>query len=253
MLTIDRNDPVVQELWQGSLDWAAWKTLLLFIFFVVCPPVWIYFTLSLGHKYNKIPIIKFMSFLTSHIHLMILLMLAGITPPFLVVRTTLNPYWYEWTLLVWLSGLLLSELTNPSDKSGLGWVKVTVLLFGIFGVALHLLGYAVERLYWPTLMYLRNQLFAVSFLLACVQILDFLSFHYLFGPWAIIIGNLMKDLARFLAVLAIFIFGFAMHIVALNQPFKNQTPEEVRAGQHNHKYVAPQYGLFSEGELPFLL
>lgn len=219
--------------------------MLLFFLFILCPPVWVYFTLSLGHKYNKIPIIKFMSYLTSHVYLMILLMLVGITPIYLVVRSTLIPYWYEWALLVWLSGLLLSELTNPSDKSGLGWIKLTVLLFGIFGVAAHLLGYIIDRPYWPTLMYLRNQLFAVSFLLACVQILDFLSFHYLFGPWAIIIGNLMKDLARFLAVLGIFVFGFSMHIVALNQPFKNQTPEEIRAGVQNHKYK----GIFSEGKL----
>lgn len=82
--------------------------------------------------------------------------------------------------------------------------------------------------YWPTLMYIRNQCFALSFLLACVQILDFLSFHHLFGPWAIIIGDLMKDLGRFLVVLAIFVFGFSMHIVALNQPFKNMSPEDVR-------------------------
>lgn len=233
-----------QELWQGSLNWASWKTILLFLLFILCPPVWIYFTLSLGHKYNKIPIIKFMSYLTSHVYLMILLMLVGITPIYLVVRPTLHPYWYEWALLVWLSGLLLSELTNPSDKSGLGWIKLTVLLFGIFGVAAHLLGYIIDRPYWPTLMYLRNQLLAMSFLFACVQILDFLSFHYLFGPWAIIIGNLMKDLARFLAVLGIFVFGFSMHIVALNQPFKNQTPEEIRAGVPNHKYK----GTFAEGK-----
>lgn len=80
--------------------------------------------------------------------------------------------------------------------------------------------------YWPTLLYCRNQCFALSFLLACVQILDFLSFHHLFGPWAIIIGDLMKDLGRFLVVLAIFVFGFSMHIVALNQPFR--TPAEIR-------------------------
>lgn len=45
---------------------------------------------------------------------------------------------------MWLSGLLLFELTNPSDKSGLGWVKLAVLLFGIFGVALHLLGKSIR-------------------------------------------------------------------------------------------------------------
>ncbi|XP_049790340.1 serine/threonine-protein phosphatase 6 regulatory ankyrin repeat subunit A [Schistocerca nitens] len=219
----------LQELWQGSLNWAAWRTMLLFVAFLVCPPVWIGFTLPLGHKYNKVPIIKFMSYLTSHMYLMLFLMLTGITPFYPVVRPKLIPYWYEWVLLVWLSGLLLFELTNPSDKSGLGWIKVAVLLFGIFGVAAHLAGMLfVPRIYWPTLMYIRNQLFAMSFLLACVQILDFLSFHHLFGPWAIIIGNLMKDLARFLAVLAIFVFGFSMNIVALNQPFKNYTPEQLQ-------------------------
>ncbi|CAH1122114.1 unnamed protein product [Ceutorhynchus assimilis] len=211
----------LQELWRGALNWAAWRTLLLFVLFIVCPPVWIAFTLPLGHKYYKVPIIKFMSYLTSHIYLMLFLLVVGITPPYPTInRTSMIPYWYEWILLVWLSGLLLFELTNPSDKSGLGWIKISVLLFSIFGVGTHLMGLLfVERRYWPTLMYCRNQLFALSFLLACVQILDFLSFHHLFGPWAIIIGNLMKDLARFLAVLAIFVFGFSMQFVALNQPF----------------------------------
>lgn len=99
--------------------------------------------------------------------------------------------------------------------------------------------------YWPTLMYCRNQCFALSFLLACVQILDFLSFHHLFGPWAIIIGDLMKDLGRFLVVLAIFVFGFSMHIVALNQPFKNYTPDDVRL--LNKRSRKTQY--FSDGKL----
>ncbi|XP_061930336.1 serine/threonine-protein phosphatase 6 regulatory ankyrin repeat subunit A isoform X6 [Apis cerana] len=214
----------LQELWQGSLNWNAFRTILLFVAFLVCPPVWVVFALPLGHKYNNVPIIKFMSYLTSHIYLMVFLLLVGIIPIYPVVRASLLPYWYEWCLLVMLSGLLLFELTNPSDKSGLGWIKLAVLLFGICGVAFHLMGFViVHRPYWPTLLYLRNQLFALSFLLACVQILDFLSFHHLFGPWAIIIGNLMKDLARFLAVLAIFVFGFSMHFVALNQAFETQS------------------------------
>ncbi|XP_011500154.1 PREDICTED: serine/threonine-protein phosphatase 6 regulatory ankyrin repeat subunit B-like [Ceratosolen solmsi marchali] len=215
----------LQELWRGSLNWNAFRTILLFIVFVICPPVWVVFALPLGHKYNNVPIIKFMSYLTSHIYLMVFLALVGIIPVYTVNRNPLIPYWYEWCLLVMLSGLLLFELTNPSDKSGLGWIKLAVLLFGIFGVAFHLLGYfnivSVDN--YGTLLYLRNQLFALSFLLACVQILDFLSFHHLFGPWAIIIGNLMKDLARFLAVLAIFVFGFSMHFVALNQAFKEKS------------------------------
>ncbi|KAF5306177.1 hypothetical protein FQR65_LT07453 [Abscondita terminalis] len=218
----------LQELWRGSLNWPAWRTVSLFFAFIICPPLWVALTLPLGHKYNKIPIIKFMSYLTSHVYLMLFLLIVGVTPPYAIVREKLIPYWYEWILLVWLSGLLLFELTNPSDKSGLGWIKISVLLFGIFGVGTHVLGFFITPNNWPTLMYCRNQLFALSFLLACVQILDFLSFHYLFGPWAIIIGNLMKDLARFLAVLAIFVFGFSMHFVALNQPFKNLSNSEVK-------------------------
>uniref|UniRef100_A0A6P7F814 Serine/threonine-protein phosphatase 6 regulatory ankyrin repeat subunit A isoform X2 n=1 Tax=Diabrotica virgifera virgifera TaxID=50390 RepID=A0A6P7F814_DIAVI len=218
----------LQELWRGALNWAAWRTLLLFVFFIICPPVWIAFTLPLGHKYYKVPIIKFMSYLTSHVYLMAFLLIVGITPPYPVLRKSLLPYSYEWILLVWLSGLLLFELTNPSDKSGLGWIKISVLLFSIFGVGVHLLAFVLDdKAHWPTMLYCRNQLFALSFVLACVQILDFLSFHHLFGPWAIIIGNLMKDLARFLAVLAIFVFGFSMQFVALNQPFANLTPSEL--------------------------
>ncbi|XP_058801376.1 serine/threonine-protein phosphatase 6 regulatory ankyrin repeat subunit A isoform X4 [Phymastichus coffea] len=220
----------LQELWRGSLNWNAFRTMLLFILFIICPPVWVVFALPLGHKYNSVPIIKFMSYLTSHIYLMVFLALVAIVPVYPVNRNPLVPYWYEWCLLVMLSGLLLFELTNPSDKSGLGWIKLAVLLFGIFGVAFHLLGYfgIVHIDNYGTLIYLRNQLFALSFLLACVQILDFLSFHHLFGPWAIIIGNLMKDLARFLAVLAIFVFGFSMFFVALNQAF-NTKQETVRS------------------------
>lgn len=186
-----------------------------------------------------------MSYLTSHIYLMILLALVAITPIYnSIFRDSLIPRWYEWMLLICLSGLLLFELTNPSDKSGLGWIKIAVLLCGMIGVATHVVGWIfVLPKYWPTLMYCRNQCFALSFLLACVQILDFLSFHHLFGPWAIIIGDLMKDLGRFLAVLAIFVFGFSMHIVALNQPFRNINKAE------DNKYARQaRKRLFSDGE-----
>lgn len=219
--------------------------MLLLVAFIVCPPVWIGFTFPMGHKFNKVPIIKFMSYLTSHIYLMTHLSIVGITPIYPVLRLSLVPYWYEIGLLIWLSGLLLFELTNPSDKSGLGSIKVLVLLLGMAGVGVHVVAFLfVSKEYWPTLVYCRNQCFALAFLLACVQILDFLSFHHLFGPWAIIIGDLLKDLARFLAVLAIFVFGFSMHIVALNQSFANFTPEDLRSFEKKNR----NRGYFSDGK-----
>ena len=59
----------------------------------------------------------------------------------------------------------------------------------------------------------------MSFLCCCIQILDFLSFHHLFGPWAIIIINLLVDTGKFIAVLFLFELGFSMLVLSMNQPF----------------------------------
>jgi hypothetical protein len=39
---------------------------------------------------------------------------------------------------------------------------------------------------------------------------------------------LLKDLARFMAVLAIFVFGFSMNMVSLNQPFQPPSSKGVQ-------------------------
>ena len=65
----------------------------------------------------------------------------------------------------------------------------------------------------------RNQMLAWSFLLGMVQILDFLKFHHMFGPWAIIISSLLVDLGKFMTVLCLFLIGFSMLITAMNTPF----------------------------------
>ena len=66
------------------------------------------------------------------------------------------------------------------------------------------------------------------------QILDFLAFHPIFGPWAIIIGECMKDVGKFFVVLryvpglyisspdlppSLFVFGYALACSVANQPF----------------------------------
>ena len=57
-------------------------------------------------------------------------------------------------------------------------------------------------------------------LLFCwIQILDFLAFHPLFGPWAIIIGECLLDVGKFVVVLSLFVFGYAMLGSSMNQPF----------------------------------
>lgn len=88
---------------------------------------------------------------------------------------------------------------------------------------MHLITFAVDVESWPVMIYIRNQFIALSFLCCCIQILDFLSFHHLFGPWAIIIISLLVDTGKFLAVLMLFEVGFSMLVVSMNQPYYAKT------------------------------
>ena len=80
------------------------------------------------------------------------------------------------------------------------------------------------------LLYIRNNFFAWALLLSFVQLLDLLSFHHLFGPWAIIIRDLMRDLMRFLVILLIFMVGFTLHLSALYQPVFPEEETQVGTG-----------------------
>ncbi|XP_069167057.1 serine/threonine-protein phosphatase 6 regulatory ankyrin repeat subunit B [Procambarus clarkii] len=219
--------PAVQrylyDVWMGSLDWPAWKMVMMFFAFLFLPPVWIFFSMPLGHMYNEVPIVKFIAYLVSHLYLLMLMIISVVTPLSPIwENTNLIPNWYEWLLLLWLSGNLVMELTNPGDIAGLGWIKVFVLVFSGLGILVHLVGffYLGDTELIPEMLYIRNNFLAIATLLASVQLLDFLSFHHLFGPWAVIIGKLMVDLGRFLVILAIFVFGFSMYVAAIYNPIR---------------------------------
>ncbi|GMT29822.1 hypothetical protein PFISCL1PPCAC_21119, partial [Pristionchus fissidentatus] len=71
-----------------------------------------------------------------------------------------------------------------------------------------------------------NQLFAFALLFAFVEFLDFLTVHHLFGPWAIIIRDLMYDLTRFLVILMLFVAGFTLHVTSIFQPAYQPVDED---------------------------
>ncbi|XP_022089542.1 serine/threonine-protein phosphatase 6 regulatory ankyrin repeat subunit B-like isoform X2 [Acanthaster planci] len=218
----------LSDLWMGNLTWASWQILLLFLVFIILPPIWVFFSLPLKLRFNKLPIIKFMGYLVSHIYLIILLILTTVITPFIeeFIRTkSLVPNWYEWLLLVWLTGLLVSEITNPGDRQGLGYIRVVTLAFSSVACIIHIAAIPFSddtKLY---MIYARNQFFAWCLLFTFAGLLEFLSFHHLFGPWAIIIRDLMKDLVRFMVILLIFLVGFMLHLSAVYQPVTEQTPE----------------------------
>ncbi|XP_050688189.1 serine/threonine-protein phosphatase 6 regulatory ankyrin repeat subunit C-like isoform X2 [Eriocheir sinensis] len=255
--------PAVQryltDVWMGSLDWPGWKVIIMFLAFLFLPPVWIFFSMPLGHMYNEVPLVKFIAYLVSHVYMLVLMIITVVTPLRPIwENTSMIPNWYEWMLLLWLSGNLVMELTNPGDIAGLGWIKVFVLVFSGLGVLVHLVGlfYLGNQELLFEMLYIRNNLLAIALLLASVQLLDFLSFHHLFGPWAVIIGKLMVDLGRFLVILLIFVFGFSMYVAAIYNPLRpiysdvnNLT--EVSDSSGYPPAEAPVQGPFQAGEMLF--
>ncbi|XP_073186112.1 uncharacterized protein [Lepidochelys kempii] len=215
--------PAVQkyltEVWYGSLKWAPWKIALLFVCFLACPPMWLVFSLPLKHRFNKIPIMKFMSHLASHIFLLILFILTIVYPPISpIYEGHMVPYWNEWLLLAWLLGTLVTELTHFGERAGLAWIRVFVLGFSAIAFLCHLLALmfaGTDRLHC---LFARNIFLGVAMTLSFVQFLEFLTFHHLFGPWAVIIRNLMKDLTRFAVILGLFHIAFTMQLSSVYQP-----------------------------------
>ena len=104
------------------------------------------------------------------------------------------PMWNEWLLFVWFIGLVVSDIMNPSDRSGLGVIRVCVQVVGFLAIALHIAAFIIftfivdvteEKwsVYRLDTLYGRNQLLAVAMLLSFIEFLNFLTFHPLFGPW----------------------------------------------------------------------
>ena len=255
----------LSDVWMGGIQWKTWKIVLLFAAFIFCPPVWIIFSLPLKHKYSKIPIFKFMSYLVSHIYFVALLVAVCAIPVFHIHETTtLVPNVCEWLLLSWFSGLLVAELTNPGDRSGLGWIKMIIIFLGAMSVLTHLTAFAFEYPDRYTCLYIRNQILALALLLCFVQVLDFLSFHHLFGPWAIIISSLVLDLVKFVVILAVFMVGFTLHMSAIYQQVYPSPVYNTSLGQGNGeagaRYLNPWdvfellffslFGLVEPGNLP---
>ncbi|XP_076441047.1 short transient receptor potential channel 5-like, partial [Babylonia areolata] len=222
----------LSDVWIGGLNWSLWKIMLLFLSLLVVPVLWIAISLPTRYRLNKVPIIKFMTYLVSHIYLMLLYFFMVAMPVHHIYESgSLVPFWNEWLLLAWLSGLLVSELTNPGDRAGLGWIQAINLAISALGVFCHLIAFAYQdSSHKYLLLYIRNNFFASALLLSFVQLLDFLSFHHLFGPWAIIIRDLMRDLMRFLVILLIFMVGFTLHLSALYQPVYPEEEKQVGTG-----------------------
>jgi len=117
------------KVWNGHLsNLGSGSIMALFVVCLLLPPVWLILSLPLGHRMDRVPVIKFISYLVSHLYLTALFIICTVFPPYnLWDSVNLLPHFYEFMLLAWLSGLVVSQLTNPEDRAGLGWIKVQKL------------------------------------------------------------------------------------------------------------------------------
>ena len=143
-------------------------------------------------------------------------LLDSVAPPQVTIRDYLFPHWYEIVIVSWYSGELLAEFTNPGAKRGLSWVKSMKVILGICAVIIHISAIYVDPFHWSLMMYIRNQFILLMCWIQVFQ--DFLAFNPLFGPWAIIIGECLKDVGKFVVVLILFLTGYALLGTTINQP-----------------------------------
>ena len=81
-------------------------------------------------------------------------------------------------------------------KGGLSWAKNLLAVLGIISYVVHAVGIFLDPSWYSFVIYVRNLFYGFSLLFATILILDFLSFHPLFGPWGIIIGELLMDVGK---------------------------------------------------------
>lgn len=214
------SDPAVQkylsDVWVGNLKWSDARFILLFFSFVFLPFLWIFFSLPIDARLNRVPIIKFIVYLVSHIYLVILFIITCAMPLQPIYEADLLPQWNEWLLLIWVLGVFVNETTKPTDRTGIGWVRILILILCAISVVVHLIGFAFEK--HSEIIYIRNMFLSAAMTLCFVQFLEFLSFHYLFGPWSIIIEGLLKDLFKFGVIVLMFMVAFTMWLAAVYQP-----------------------------------
>lgn len=153
------------------------------------------------------------------------------------------PPWHEWLLLLWFCGILTTTLSNPPDKAGFGSIKLFNLVIGFGAVLVHLCGaiFLPDDLI-PYILFARNQMLALVLLLSFVELLNFLTFHHLFGPWAVIIQDLMKDMMRFLVIMGIFLIGFSLTVSAIYVPVFEPIQTDPDTASHNQLPASQQIG-----------
>jgi hypothetical protein len=169
--------PAVQryltDVWHGNQPWSDRHSFFVFFGFLFFPPIWLIFGLPLGHKYNFIPFVKLMSHIVGHLYFIFLLILVFMSPfGKLYDRHDATPTPEEIILVLWMVGKLAEEITTKEERSGLGWLRVLILILSAIAFACHFIAFALSDDGTDTeVLYVRNQILGLVDFFACIQII----------------------------------------------------------------------------------
>ncbi|XP_043237048.1 short transient receptor potential channel 5-like [Amphibalanus amphitrite] len=245
--------PVVQshlwDVWRGGGPaWPRWRAAALLAALLLCPPLWVLLSLSVGPRCGRLPLVRLAARLTSHAQLLVLLALLVATgrgrwPPLA------GPL--EGALLLWMAGLVLAEMTAGRGTGGLRVLRLAQLCLGVAALAVHgaalvSAGTEAER---REAVYIRNQILAFVLLLGCVQLLDFLTFHHMFGPWTVTLRAVGAELGRFLLLLCLVVCGFSMQVTTVFTPVRPMPSVRKQDGMGYPPRDLPERGVLSSLEM----
>lgn len=111
--------------------------------------------------------------------------------------------------------MLLAEITSGKERSGPGWFPIIVILLVLVAELLRIVAVGFDKNPRLGIAFARNQFLGAALMLSVLQLLEFLSIHRLFGPWGVIIGHLIVDVARFLLIFVIFFSSFLLQLLAV--------------------------------------
>ncbi|CAL4076985.1 unnamed protein product, partial [Meganyctiphanes norvegica] len=215
--------PAVQryldDVWKGSLNWPTWKTISLFFAFLFLPPVWIFFSLPLGHKYNEVPMVKFAAYLVSHLYLLILYFVTVVTPLSPIWELIdLIPRWY-WNDITVNKCLVQKLIKKIESDEGLKYgSRIYNLVFPFFIVLIDVVIIGHNKLL-VALGYLRTFSGPKELILRNIKRLESYYGDFpmkLFCPWSRMRSKIIEYVIYFLIIFRFFIKGLNLIYISRN-------------------------------------
>ncbi|XP_057313101.1 serine/threonine-protein phosphatase 6 regulatory ankyrin repeat subunit B-like isoform X3 [Hydractinia symbiolongicarpus] len=207
----------LSDLWRGNdihIE-GVFAILVAFICFIF-PPLWFFLCLPF-HRWNKIPTLKFICHIVSHMYFIIVLTLV-IVVPWDRSYLELYPMPWECALLIWLFAIFVKQIADSEFKL----LRLITCVLSSAALGANLMAVFVDDRPRENLMYVRDNIFAFVLLVLIVQIFEFMNMHELFGPWSVIIRSLVMDVVKFLIVLLLFIGAFTLHMCVIYKPVYNK-------------------------------